>query len=209
MKPIIAIIEPKYLIALGLKSLLNDMVPFADVLIYSSFQDLEKDIETGYIPKIVHYFVSSEVLLEHVDFFGKSKNNTIVLLQNLNVAKQIREEEFRYVNISLGEGELVKSLLEVHGIGHKDQRHTSRPGHKRGAPIKENILSEREQDVLKLVAKGYINKEIANLLGISTTTVITHRRNITEKLGLKSVASLAIYAVVNGLVDYSSIYTPR
>ncbi len=209
MKPIIAIIEPKYLIALGLKSLLNDMVPFAEVLICSSFDELQKELKNAGKPKIVHYFVSSDIVFTHSEFFSKCKDSTIVLLHNLDIVEKLTTSQFRFVNINTGEGELVKALLEVHGKGHKDQRHTAHPSHGQGTTIKENILSEREQDVLKLVAQGYLNKQIAHLLGISITTVITHRRNITEKLGLKSVASLAIYAVVNGLVDYSSIYSPR
>lgn len=209
MKPIIAIIEPKYLIALGLKSLLNDMVPFAEVLIYNNLDDLKKEHGTKEKPKFVHYFVSSDIVFSHSDFFANRKDSAIVLSQNHEVSEELKEKGYRFVNIGASEGELVKALLEVHGRGHKDQRHTSHPSHKQGVVIKENILSEREQDVLKLVAQGYLNKQIAHLLGISITTVITHRKNISEKLGLKSVASLAIYAVVNGLVDYSVIYTPR
>ena len=68
-----------------------------------------------------------------------------------------------------------------------------------------NMLSPREIEVLSLVAKGLINKEIADRLSISLTTVITHRKNIVEKLGLKSVSSLTIYAVMNGYVDLDSI----
>ena len=62
-------------------------------------------------------------------------------------------------------------------------------------------LSQREKDVLALLVKGYINKEIADRLNISTPTVIFHRRNISEKIGSKSIGRLTIYAVMNGIVD--------
>ena len=65
----------------------------------------------------------------------------------------------------------------------------------------ENDLSAREIEVLILVTKGLINKEIADKLNISLTTVISHRKNITEKLGIKSVSGLTIYAVMNGYVS--------
>ena len=68
-----------------------------------------------------------------------------------------------------------------------------------------NTLSAREIEVLVLVTKGLINKEIADKLNISLTTVISHRKNITEKLGIKSVSGLAIYAVMNGYIDADSI----
>ena len=62
-------------------------------------------------------------------------------------------------------------------------------------------LSPREIEVLVLLTKGCINKEIAERLNISLTTVISHRKNITEKLGIKSVSALAIYAVMHGYVE--------
>jgi DNA-binding NarL/FixJ family response regulator len=62
-------------------------------------------------------------------------------------------------------------------------------------------LSERERDVLVLVAKGYTNKEIATELFISPHTVISHRKNIVHKTGIRSVAGLTVYAVLNKLID--------
>lgn len=65
----------------------------------------------------------------------------------------------------------------------------------------DSALSERETDVLKLLATGKANKEIAEELFISVHTVISHRKNISSKLGVKSTAALVIYAVANGLID--------
>ena len=66
-------------------------------------------------------------------------------------------------------------------------------------------LSDREKDVIISLVQGMSNKEIADHLGISTTTVITHRRNIARKRQIHSPAGLTIYAIVNGLVDISSV----
>lgn len=62
-------------------------------------------------------------------------------------------------------------------------------------------LSEREKDVLALVAKGLINKEIADRLNISVHTVITHRKNIVRKTGIKTVAGLTVYALMRGIIQ--------
>lgn len=62
-------------------------------------------------------------------------------------------------------------------------------------------LTQREREVLKLVGTGFSNKEIADALFISTHTVISHRKNITEKLGIKSISGLTIYAVLNKIID--------
>jgi len=61
-------------------------------------------------------------------------------------------------------------------------------------------LSERESEVLVLVAQGSSSKEIADKLNISIHTVNTHRKNITHKTGIKSVAGLAVYAMLHNLV---------
>jgi DNA-binding CsgD family transcriptional regulator len=62
-------------------------------------------------------------------------------------------------------------------------------------------LTGREVEVLRLVALGYLNKEIADKLSISFHTVISHRKNITMKLGIKSISGLTVYAVINRLID--------
>ena len=62
-------------------------------------------------------------------------------------------------------------------------------------------LSKRETDVLVAVAKGMMNKEIADEMNISIHTVISHRKNITRKTGIKSVSGLTVYALLNNLID--------
>jgi len=62
-------------------------------------------------------------------------------------------------------------------------------------------LSQREIEVIRLIAFGHSNKEIAEKLSISIHTVISHRKNITVKLGIKSASGLAIYAVINKLIN--------
>ena len=67
------------------------------------------------------------------------------------------------------------------------------------------MLSEREKDVVRALAQGMSNKEVANHLFISLNTVLTHRRNIARKLQIHSPAGLTIYAIVNNLIDISSV----
>lgn len=64
----------------------------------------------------------------------------------------------------------------------------------------ESVLSDRELDIVREVARGNTNKEIADKLYISTHTVITHRKNITRKLGIKTVSGLTVYALLNKLI---------
>lgn len=66
-------------------------------------------------------------------------------------------------------------------------------------------LSDREKEVLVCMAKGKKNSEIADALNISVHTVITHRKNIVRKTGIKSVAALTVYAILNNLIDEKDI----
>jgi regulator of cell morphogenesis and NO signaling len=72
-------------------------------------------------------------------------------------------------------------------------------------PDNSEALSDREKDVIVSLVQGMTNKEIADHLCISINTVITHRRNIARKLQIHSPAGLTIYAIVNNLVDISSV----
>ncbi|WP_277345468.1 response regulator transcription factor [Maribellus sediminis] len=66
-------------------------------------------------------------------------------------------------------------------------------------------LTIREKEVLRLIALGNTNKTIADTLFISTHTVISHRKNITEKLGIKSIPGLTVYAIIQKIVGPSDI----
>jgi DNA-binding CsgD family transcriptional regulator len=65
----------------------------------------------------------------------------------------------------------------------------------------DGYLSEREIDVLKLLTKGMSNKETAEKLNISIHTVNTHRKNIMDKTGIRSLAGLTVYAVSKGVIN--------
>lgn len=74
-------------------------------------------------------------------------------------------------------------------------------GRPEGLPaVASEALTDRETEVLKLLASGFSAKEIADRLNISAHTVVSHRKNISQKAGIKSVAGLTLYAVVQGLV---------
>ena len=73
------------------------------------------------------------------------------------------------------------------------------------AEVDSSVLSDREKDVLICLAKGMKNNEIANNLNISTYTVITHRKNIVRKTGIKSVSALTVYAILNNLLEQKDI----
>lgn len=68
-----------------------------------------------------------------------------------------------------------------------------------------SVLTEREKAVLIGLAKGLMNKEIADKLNLSVHTVMTHRKNIIRKTGIKSVSALTVYAILNNLIEQKDI----
>lgn len=74
-----------------------------------------------------------------------------------------------------------------------------------GEKNENDELTTREKEVLRLIALGHTNKTIADKLFISTHTVISHRKNITEKLGIKSIPGLTVYAIIQNIVSTSEI----
>jgi DNA-binding NarL/FixJ family response regulator len=71
----------------------------------------------------------------------------------------------------------------------------------RGLDDSYDLLTEREREILQLVAEGRTNKEVAGILNVSLTTVETHRTHILQKLGLHSVPELILYAVRKGIIS--------
>jgi DNA-binding NarL/FixJ family response regulator len=70
-----------------------------------------------------------------------------------------------------------------------------------GVQMHPSILTDRETEVLQLVAEGYANKQIASELGISIKTVEKHRQHLMDKLNLHQTAGLTRYALEHGLVE--------
>ena len=203
MIPRIAIIDKNTLEAMGLMSIISDIIPRADISVFTSVQELKQELDEA---PFFHYFVSSQILLENSAFFLKEPSKTIVLTTQPMASTQFAN--FHTLNPSLLEPDLVKSLLTLHDHGHANpQGHGYHHGNLEEQDVMQPSIpiSKREAEVLALVVKGYINKEIADHLCISLPTVISHRKNICEKLNMRSVSALTIYAVTHGLVNIDDI----
>jgi DNA-binding NarL/FixJ family response regulator len=194
-RPKIAIIDPNTLAALGLKSILQNVIPIMTVETFGSFAELSANEPESFF----HYFAAMNVVLENKPFFSEHRRKTIVLTLSLENTSQL--SEFHSLCINVPEPILVRSLLTLEQHAH-GQGQNLPPMPK---ALQQKILSDREIEVMSLIVQGYINKEIADRLNIGLATVITHRKNIMEKLGFKSVSALTIYAVTHGYVDINSI----
>ena len=194
-RPKIAIIDPNTLSVLGLKAILQNVMPIMTVDTFGSFVELTANDPENYF----HYFVAMNVVLENKSFFSEHRRKTIVLTLSLDSNSQL--SEFHSLCINVPEQQLIRSLLAMEQHAHGSGQHLP-PMPK---VLQQKILTDREIEVMSLIVQGYINKEIADKLNIGLATVITHRKNIMDKLGVKSVSALTIYAVMHGYVDINKI----
>lgn len=195
--PQLAIIDSNTLAVIGLKQLLQMVAQVAQIVTFNSYESFRAMEDAG--QRYSHYFVSVSIVLENRTFFSEQRRKTIVLTTSSGPNSQL--SGFHSLCINVPEETLVKSLLMMVHQGH------SRNGKIPPASLSStnNVLTDRELEVLSLIVQGFINKEIADRLNIALTTVVTHRKNIMDKLGLRSVSALTIYAVMQGYVDLSQI----
>lgn len=155
--------------AVGIRYILEQFFDItAEISDRAGFKPADSDQSTLYI-------VSAARWCENQDFFIPRRNRTITLG---NGEKQL--------DTTACESDIIDQLRNLLKDHSPKKSETSAE------------LTPREIDVLRLAAAGLINKEIAERLNISFNTVLSHRKNISAKLGIKSVSGLSVYAMMNG-----------
>ena len=194
-QPKVAVVGSNTLALIGLRQLLQSVMPMIGVDTLGSFAELTANHPDQYF----HYFVSIEIVMSERTFFLERRRKTIVLILSLSETSQL--SDFHSLCINQPEPQLIRQLLQLEQHAHGQGQHLP------PVPqiLQHKLLTDREIEVMALIVQGYINKEIADRLHIGLTTVITHRKNIMEKLGMKSVSALTIYAVMHGYVDINKI----
>ena len=194
-RPKIAIIDPNTLAVLGLRQILQAVIPIVTVDTFGAYAELEANHPEEY----AHYFVAMNIVLANRPFFLDNRRKTIVLTTSDDPNAQM--SGFHSLCINQPEDNLVRSLLILEQHGHGQGKNLP----EMPKALQAKVLSDREIEVLSLIVQGFLNKEIADRLSIGLSTVVTHRRNIMEKLGMRSVSALTIYAVTHGYVDIDKI----
>lgn len=185
----IAIILPDTLQSIGLQNILTDYFPPAEVHCFPTFD--------AFVPAsndtFDFYFTNTDIMVLNTDFFLPRKSKTMVLINGPEGSGGLSVTN----HITLyAPQEII--FEQIHQMLENDNGNN---------PTGENNkeLSSRETDVLQLIVKGITNKEIADKLNISLNTVLSHRKNITAKLGIKTVSGLTFYAIMNGIISGDDI----
>ena len=184
----IAIILPDTLQSIGLQSMLADYFPPVEISHYPTFEALS----TSGNDTFDYYFTNAASFVLYADFFLPRRSKTMVLIDGA-------EDEG---GLSVTNHITIKASQEII-IEQMEQLFTGENNSISSENNKE--LSTRETDVLQLIVKGSTNKEIADKLNISLNTVLSHRKNITAKLGIKTVSGLTFYAIMNGIISGDDI----
>lgn len=189
MKIRVLIVEPSELIVSGLESMLASQ---------SKFTVLESEPNMQNVPMRI---LSSkpDIVIVNATLLDATQLTDDTCYVGL-VYQYVEQAHLRHFNAVLdirdSRGAIVEKLTSV--VNHKLRPEVTEEDTHRS-------LTKRETSVLILVAKGLMNKEIADKLNVSVHTVITHRKNIMQKTGIKSVAGLTVYAMLNNLIDESSL----
>lgn len=192
----ILIVETSPLISGGLSYFFADMNQITVASVVDNVEDLQDKM-------IIH---NPDILIINPMMLGYTINN---FFKNLN------QNYPNIISIALVTSYIDKNILkyfkDVIELGDNKQKVINKTltllnDNDENSSQNESVeLSNREEDVLVCVAKGMTNKEISDMLNISVHTVITHRKNIVRKTGIKSVAGLTVYALLNNLLEESEI----
>ncbi|MDR2234055.1 MAG: response regulator transcription factor [Tannerella sp.] len=191
------IIEPSEIIREGIKLLLEKHQSFQVTAYYSDIQSFEDTILKGEFqlilcnPAIIKFHKTSKPR----DLFADYQNVCIVAILYQHVDTEILHGFDGILDIYDDGSVIPKKLIKI--------IETLQPANSQSADSVE--LSNREKDILIAVAKGLQNKEIADKLNISTHTVISHRKNIVRKTGIKTVSGLTLYALFNSLISQDEL----
>lgn len=189
----VVIVEPSKLIAEGLRTML-DGSEFDVVAVYHDISSLMMRISLVEPQVVVIGTQALSYQKQSLRYtYPQLQDSALVLLMTSVCEEEWSRQVDAVINVYDSASQIVSKLQSA-----LEQSQTN--------PYSDSHeLSERERDVLTLVANGFANKEIADRLNISVHTVVSHRKNIAHKTGVRSVAGLTVYAILNNLVDPSDV----
>lgn len=185
----IAIILTDTLQSIGLQSILTDYFPPVSITVFSSFGS----IESHGTEQFDYFFITSDVFVLYSEYFLPRRNKTVVLTSDGEMKENSNLLTSNFYLNNTASLELIIDRLQ-HLFSYETNGTETSKG-----------LSVREIDVLQQIVRGITNKEIADKLNISLNTVLSHRKNITSKLGIKTISGLTYYAIMNGLISADEI----
>ncbi len=192
------IASTSYLLAKGIVSILSEITDRDTFRTINDKQELLPVLKTGkpQVLFLTEEMADKEIIksLHHLKNLSQ-KPRTVLLIWRKTVPEEMLRITDNAVDIFDARENLINLFREI----------LSEIIPYAGTGKISSTLTRREKDILREVAIGQTNKEIGEKLFISTHTVITHRKNITQKLGIKTVSGLTVYAILNKIVSLDEI----
>ena len=186
MKQRLLIVEPSELIIEGLKSVLDGQIRFKVLEPELNADHLAERLLTAR-PDII---LINPTLVDNVSRLRGERPVAMVALVYQYIEREALKNYDGVIDIRDSRAAIIETLAQASA----DESTHAQSNYE---------LTKRETAVLVQLAQGKTNKEIADALNVSVHTVISHRKNITHKTGIKSVAGLTVYAMLNNLLDSS------
>ncbi len=188
MKQRLLIVEPSEVIIEGLKGILDGQIRFNVLEPEMSADNLEERL-LATRPDIV---LVNPTLVSNISRLRGEHALALVALVYQYVERDVLKNYDGVVDIRDSRAVIIETLAQASPAAEERSKNNYE-------------LTKRETAVLVQLAQGKTNKEVADALNVSVHTVISHRKNITHKTGIKSVAGLTVYAMLNNLIDESSL----
>ncbi len=191
----VIVVTNAFLLSSGMESL---MLELSGMLVDQVYNGTEKKLIEKIIGKKPDFVIIDPASV---------KDNLISIIRTLNNEEQIKvigiisltekpsvKSKFaNIINTQWTKYQLINALKNIIGHSAVEQQNNGQ------------VISKRETEILKHLALGLTNQEVADKLFLSIHTVMTHRKTITRKLGIKTIAGLTVYALMNKLVDIREV----
>lgn len=195
VKPKIILAEQSVIIRKGIKAVLTELGQFEIVKELTDWDAVKRSVNKNQPNYLIFNFnlLPNKANQSIASYFEADLDISFIVFYEEKIPDNIKAQCKKSIKINAEESIIYNSLKHLFTNSENKEKNES------------SGISKRENDVVRCIALGMTNKEIADNLYISTHTVIAHRKNITKKLGIKTVSGLTVYAILNNLVELEEI----
>ncbi len=191
----VIVVSNAFLISAGIEDLVLEL---SSMLVDHVYNGSEKKLCDKILTRKPEFVVIDpesvpDILIPLINELSEEKDIKIIGLVSSTTNNNIISRFTYSLNNQDNKFQLIEALQKIIG---KEEK---------GKPNNEQTISKRETEILQQLALGLTNQEIADKLFLSIHTVMTHRKKITRKLGIKTVSGLTVYALMNKLVDIREV----
>lgn len=191
----VIVVSNAFLISAGIENL---MLELKSMLVDHVYNGSEKKLCEKIISKKPEFVIIdpssvSEKLIPLLRELDEESDIQTIGIVSSNTNQNIISRFTHTLNINGNKFQLIENVQKI--VGKKESNKIEN----------EQAISKRETEILRHLAFGLTNQEIADKLFLSIHTVMTHRKKITRKLGIKTVSGLTVYALINNLVDIREV----